>query len=209
MDVRIAMAIPFVYLASKSPRRRALLAQIGVTHEVLSLAGGDALDAVDEMPHSGEPPADYVQRIARTKAAAGRRRLREQRLPDHPLLAADTTVAVDERILGKPDSAAAAEAMLEALSGRTHAVYTAVAVAAAERIDMLLSRSLVTMRTLSSAEIGSYVASNESMDKAGAYAVQGRAAIFIERIEGSYSGVMGLPLFETANLLSRAGLVLL
>ena len=118
-------------------------------------------------------------------------------------------MALGSRILGKPPSAAAAERMLRALSGRTHQVYTAVALAWNSRIDMALSESNVTMRKLSAAEIAHYVSTGEPLDKAGAYAVQGRAAIFIERIEGSYSGVMGLPLFETANLLSEAGLALL
>lgn len=203
------MATPFVYLASNSPRRRELLAQIGVTHEVFSLDGTDGTPGVDETPRDGEPPPDYARRIAHAKAAVGWRRLRERRLPAHPLLAADTAVAVGERIMGKPRSPAEAEAMLDALSGRTHEVFTAVAIAVAERIDMRLSRSLVTMRTLTADEIAHYVSSREPMDKAGAYAVQGRAAIFIERIEGSYSGVMGLPLFETASLLARTGMVLL
>lgn len=203
------MAIPFVYLASKSPRRRELLAQVGVAHEVFALDAVDEASEVDETPTPGEAPAAYVQRVARTKAAAGWDRVCTERLPLHPLLAADTAVAMDGRILGKPPSAGAAQDMLRALSGRTHQVYTAVAVAWNNRIEMALSESNVTMRVLSEAEIARYVSTREPLDKAGAYAVQGRAAIFIERIEGSYSGVMGLPLFETANLLSGAGLVLL
>jgi septum formation protein len=199
------MASPIVYLASKSPRRRELLAQIGVAHEVVAPG---AAGAVDETPHPGEVPAAYVLRVARNKAAAGWASAQKERLPLHPLLAADTTVAVDGRILGKPESAGEATDMLRALSGRTHQVYTAVAMAWKDRIELALSESNVTMRKLSEADIAKYVSTGEPMDKAGGYAVQGRAAVFIERIEGSYSGVMGLPLFETANLLSGAGLAL-
>ena len=200
------MASPFVYLASKSPRRRELLTQVGVAHQVFAL---DAASEVDETPRPGEAPVEYVRRVARDKAEAGWDKVRHQGLPAHPLLAADTTVAVDGRILGKPVTADAAQDMLRTLSGRTHQVYTAVAVAWNSIIETALSESNVTMRALSDAEIARYVNTGEPMDKAGAYAVQGRAALFIERIEGSYSGVMGLPLFETANLLSGAGLVLL
>jgi septum formation protein len=200
------MATPFVYLASNSPRRRELLGQVGVAFKIFTL---NVADEVDETPYPGEAPAEYVQRVARTKATAAWDRVRIERLPAHPLLAADTTVAVASRILGKPLSAGAAEDMLRALSGRTHQVYTAVAVAWNNGIETALSESNVTMRALSETEIAGYVSTGEPMDKAGAYAVQGRAAIFIERIEGSYSGVMGLPLFETANLLFGAGLVLL
>lgn len=180
--------------------------QCGLAHQTLALNGADA---VDETPHPNELPSTYVQRVARAKAAAGWTALRSANLPAHPVLAADTTVAVGEEILGKPDSAAAAVAMLTLLSGRTHQVFTAVAVAWNDRIELALSESKVTMRALTNEEIAHYVGLEEPMDKAGGYAVQGRAAIFIERIEGSYSGVMGLPLFETAKLLSGAGLVLL
>lgn len=203
------MTKPFVYLASKSPRRRELLTQAGVAHEVLASQTAGGADLVDETPHPGEIPASYVQRVAREKAAAGHQQVARQALPPHPVLAADTTVAVEGRILGKPESAAAARAMLRDLSGRTHQVYTAVAVAWNGRMDVALSESNVRMRKLSEAEIAHYVGTGEPLDKAGGYGVQGRAAIFIERIEGSYSGVMGLPLFETAKLLSGAGLVLL
>ena len=203
------MTKPFVYLASKSPRRRELLTQAGVAHEVLASQAAGGVDLVDETPHPGEIPASYVQRVAREKAAAGHQQVARQALPPHPVLAADTTVAVEGRILGKPESAAAARAMLRDLSGRTHQVYTAVAVAWNGRMDVALSESNVRMRKLSEAEIAHYVGTGEPLDKAGGYGVQGRAAIFIERIEGSYSGVMGLPLFETAKLLSGAGLVLL
>lgn len=202
------MTTRFVFLASKSPRRSELLRQIGVAHEVVApdVAGGMA--EVDETPAPGEAPGVYAERIAHAKAREGWERLSAEGVPPHPVLAADTTVAVDGRILGKPASAAEAEAMLSALSGRTHDVYTAVAVASAAGIAVASSRSAVTMRALTPGEISRYVAIGESVDKAGAYAVQGHAAMFIARIEGSYSGVMGLPLYETANLLLDAGLVL-
>ena len=203
------MSKPFVYLASKSPRRQELLTQIGVAFEVFLPDGNaDSADSVDEAHHPGEVPADYVARLARSKAEIGERALIAQHMPPHPLLAADTTVAIAATIYGKPDSPADAVRILRALSGRTHAVYTAVALAWNGNIDIALSRSNVTMRALRPSEIDRYVETGEPMDKAGAYAVQGRAAVFIERIEGSYSGVMGLPLFETADLLARAGLVL-
>ena len=202
------MAKPFIYLASLSPRREELLTQIGVGYQVFVQIPEDGADAVDETPHGGERPDDYVTRIARAKAEAGWRALREQGLPVYPLLAADTTVAVDGRILGKPESSQAAAAMLRSLSGRTHRVYTAVALAWQDRIESALSESSVTMRPFTGDEIDRYVGTLEPMGKAGAYAIQGRAAVFIERIEGSYSGVMGLPLYETAKLLQDAGLVL-
>ena len=210
------MSTRFVFLASQSPRRSELLRQIGVAHEVV-VAGADVgagarTDAVDETPHVGETPDAYVIRLARSKAEAGWAHLTRghaaKNAPPHPVLAADTTVAIGERILGKPDSDADARAMMAALSGRTHHVYTAIAVASPAGISTALSRSAVTMRAITSEEIERYVAIGESADKAGAYAIQGHAAMFVERIEGSYSGVMGLPLFETANLLSEAGLVI-
>jgi septum formation protein len=202
------MSKPFIYLASRSPRREALLTQIGVGYQVFVHAPESGADAVDETPLAGELPAEYVMRLARAKADANWRALREQGLPVYPLLAADTTVAVDATILGKPASTDDAAAMLRTLSGRTHRVYTAVALAWQEKIELALSDSAVAMRALSDDEIARYVATLEPMGKAGAYAVQGKAALFIERIEGSYSGVMGLPLFETARLLQGAGLVL-
>ena len=204
------MSTRFVFLASKSPRRSDLLRQIGVAHEVV-VAGSD-VEAVDETPHDGEQPDAYVVRLARSKALAGWAHLARGNgttiAPPHPVLAADTTVAIGERILGKPESDTDAEAMIAALSGRTHHVYTAIAVASPAGIRIALSRSAVTMRTIAPDEIKRYVAIGESADKAGAYAIQGHAAMFVERIEGSYSGVMGLPLFETANLLAEAGLVI-
>ena len=201
------MTKPFIYLASLSPRREELLTQIGVGYQVF-VQTSDGAGVVDETPLAGEAPVDYVSRVARAKADVGWRALREQGLPVYPLLAADTTVAADDGILGKPESSQAASMMLHALSGRTHRVYTAVALAWRDRIETALSESSVTMRPLSDVEIRRYIETQEPMGKAGAYAIQGRAAVFIERIEGSYSGVMGLPLFETAKLLQDAGLVL-
>lgn len=202
------MSRPFVYLASESPRREELLTQIGVGFQVFVHKQSGAADATDESVLPDEQPVDYVRRIARAKAEAGRRAVRAHRVPDHPLLAADTTVATDTAILGKPASATEASRMLRTLSGRTHRVYTAVALAWADRVELALSESAVTMRELGDDEIARYVATGEPMGKAGSYAVQGRAAIFIARIEGSYSGVMGLPLYETANLLRAAGIAL-
>lgn len=202
------MSTRFVFLASKSPRRSELLRQLGVAHEVIGAGSAQGASAVDETPRAAELADVYVRRLAHCKAAAGWTHLSRERVPPHPVLAADTTVAIDGRILGKPQSDAEAAAMLEALSGRTHEVYTAVAVASPSGIAIALSRSTVTMRAIRTDEINRYVAIGESVDKAGAYAVQGHAAMFISRIEGSYSGVMGLPLFETANLLVEAGLVL-
>lgn len=202
------MPKPFVYLASRSPRREELLRQIGVDCEVFVDSPPGSADAVDETPHPDEPPAEYVVRIARAKTDAGLRALRAKHKAMHPLLAADTTVATGDRIFGKPESPSEAAAMLRDLSGLTHRVYTAVALAWQDRVAMALSETAVTLRTLAEDEIACYVESMEPMGKAGAYAIQGRAAVFVERIEGSYSGVMGLPLFETARLLQGAGLML-
>jgi septum formation protein len=184
---------PAVCLASMSPRRRELLAQIGVPHRV-------SAPHIDEAVRPGEPAADYVVRMARSKALAV-----AGASPGLPVLAADTIVVVDERILGKPAGAAEGLAMLERLSGRAHAVLTAVALQSATGLTFRLSASEVRFRRLSRAECLSYWASGEPHDKAGAYAVQGRGAVFIEYLAGSYSGVMGLPLYETAELLRAAG----
>jgi len=191
-----------VYLASSSPRRRELLAQIGIRFELL------ACD-VDESRGAGEPAAAYVERIARGKAIAGLQ-LRESRaLPPHPVLAADTVVIVDGDLLGKPADAAQAALFLRRLSGRRHEVRTAVALAPAPGgggAEVETSVSSVAFRELGDDEIARYVAGPEPYDKAGGYAIQGRAAAFAERIEGSYSGIMGLPLATTARLLARAGI---
>lgn len=183
-----------VYLASQSPRRRELLDQIGVAHRVLSID-------IDERRRDGEAPVDYVQRLAREKAEAGWQQLRAQQLALAPVIGADTAVVIDDIILGKPADAAAATTMLEQLSGCSHDVLTGVAVHSAHGTQVIVSRTRVWFRALEPAEIAAYWASGEPRDKAGAYGIQGLAAKFIERIEGSYSGVVGLPLFETAQLL--------
>jgi septum formation protein len=202
------MSRPFVYLASQSPRREELLTQIGVGFKVFVRKAEGAVDAVDESVLPDELPVDYVQRVARVKAEAGCRGIQAQGLPALPLLAADTTVVADRSILGKPGSDAEAARMLKSLSGRTHRVFTAVALVWQDSVALALSESSVTMRELADDEIARYVETREPMGKAGAYAVQGLAAVFISRIEGSYSGVMGLPLYETANLLRAAGITL-
>ncbi|HSO06133.1 MAG TPA: Maf family protein [Pelomicrobium sp.] len=199
-----------VYLASRSPRRRELLKQIGIEFELLMLREGtDRGRDVDESPLPDEPPDAYAVRIAEAKAAVGMRYLMQRRLPRmypvFPLVAADTAVTLGDEILGKPESAHHAADMLRRLSGRTHQVFTAVSVAFEDRVETALSASAVTFRDLDDAEIAAYVASTEPMDKAGAYAIQGLAAVFIESLHGSYSGVMGLPLFETARLLKHFG----
>ena len=195
-----------IYLASRSPRRRELLAQIGVRfHLLLFRALAPADPEVDEAALAGEAPRDYVTRVARAKAEAGWRRMLQRNLPRAPVLAADTTVAVDGRILGKPANRREAAAMLGALSGRRHEVLTAVAVTYDERTELAVCASEVEFRPLTPDEIRDYLASGEADDKAGAYAIQGRAARFVREMRGSYSGVMGLPLYETAQLLDRIG----
>jgi septum formation protein len=193
----------FVYLASQSPRRAQLLDQLGVRHELL-LADPDEDAEALEAERRDELPAVYVERVTRAKLAAARQRLRARALPDAPILAADTTVALGARILGKPLAAAHARAMLASLSGRTHRVLTAVAIASGRRTLFALSASRVHFAAIAAAEIEAYVASGEPFGKAGAYAIQGRAAAWIERIAGSYTGIMGLPLHETARLLKQA-----
>jgi septum formation protein len=185
---------PRVYLASASPRRRELLSQLGVRWEL-------AAAEVDEQLNPGESPGDYVCRVARLKALAARLRVGEG-----IVVAADTTVALDSEIFGKPVDLADCRRILGALGGRTHAVYTGVVVASGARIEAALSRSDVSFRALELGEIDAYWASGEPHDKAGAYAIQGLGAAFIRELRGSYSGVMGLPLFETAQLLRSFGL---
>ena len=184
---------PVVCLASVSPRRRELLLQIGVPHKVV---GAD----IDETARSGEAPRDYVMRMARQKALAVR-----ERGEILPVLAADTTVVLEDVIFGKPRDREDGIAMLRRLSGRTHEVLTAVAVANAGEVSLRLSVSSVRFRPLTLQECNGYWETGEPRDKAGGYAVQGAAAVFIESLSGSYSGVMGLPLFETAELLRAAG----
>jgi septum formation protein len=196
-----------IYLASRSPRRRELLKQIGVGHESLLLREDLSRGVdVDETPLPGEAPRDYVRRVTQAKAETGWLHVTQRHLPRLPVLAADTAVALGERIMGKPADDSAAVEMLGALSGREHEVLTAVALAFDGRLDMRLSVSTVRFRTLSADEIRRYVLTGEPLDKAGAYAVQGRAAAFISSLAGSYSGVMGLPLCETAELLAEFGI---
>jgi septum formation protein len=196
-----------IYLASRSLRRRELLRQIGIGFEVLLLreAPGRPAD-FDEHPGETESAEAYVERIARRKAEAGWARLSQRRLLRHPVLAADTTVALDGTILGKPADREEAVAFLQRLSGRTHAVHTAVAVHFEERLELAVSSSEVEFGALTEQEIRRYVATGEPLDKAGAYAIQGRAAVFVRQLRGSYSGVVGLPLFETSRLLASFGI---
>lgn len=196
-----------IYLASRSPRRRELLRQIGVNFELIPLREGAGRGAdVDETPHAGEHADDYVLRVAHDKARAAAGIVAVRRIVARPVLAADTTVVCDDEILGKPANAADAARMLGLLAGRSHRVLTAVAVAADGRLETRVSESRVWFRMLDAAEIRRYVATGEPGDKAGAYAVQGQAAAFITRIDGSYSGIMGLPLAETAELLRSYGI---
>jgi septum formation protein len=191
-----------IYLASRSPRRRELLKQIGVTYELMLLRENPQRGAdVKETPLPDEAPVAYVTRIAQIKAESGWRIVMKRRIPQYPVLAADTTVVIDNEILGKPEDAQHAQRMLRRLSGHTHQVLTAVAVACNDQVTTVLSTSAVEFRELTDDEIRRYVVGGEPLDKAGAYAIQGRAAVFARRITGSYSGIMGLPLFETAELL--------
>jgi len=203
----MATADKRIYLASRSPRRRELLKQAGIAFDLLLIRtdlrrGVD----VDEAPLAGESPVAYVTRIVSAKAEAGWRHVLMRRLPAGPVLAADTTVVLEGEIVGKPDDAEHAQTILRRLSGRTHQVLTAVAVGRGEQLETALSTSTVEFRELDDAEIRRYVATGEPLDKAGAYAIQGRAAVFVRAISGSYSGIMGLPLYETAELLRRCGI---
>jgi septum formation protein len=205
----VALAENRIYLASRSPRRAELLKQIGVNFEPLLLREALSRQAdVDETRLVNEAPADYVHRIAHTKAEIGRMRLLQRGLPDLPVLAADTAVAVNGHIFGKPENPTRAEEMLRVLSGRTHRVLTAVAMATENGTRIYTSTSTVRFRDISEREIHSYLSGNEAHDKAGGYAIQGIAAVFIPEISGSYSGVMGLPLFETAQLLEKSGITI-
>ena len=197
-----------IYLASRSPRRRELLQQIGVRYEPLLFREGARADAdTDEAVKPGENPDAYVRRVTEMKANAAWQRVTMRRgLQRKPVLAADTTVALANEILGKPANISDAERMLALLSGTRHRVLTAVAVCIENRCEMAVSESFVTFANLTPERITTYVQSGEPFDKAGAYAVQGRAASFIEKIEGSYTGIMGLPLYETTVLLSKFGI---
>jgi septum formation protein len=194
----------FVYLASQIPRRRQLLEQLGVSHELLLPDAGEDTEALEAvMP--GEAPARYVQRVTRLKLDAALDRLKRRGLPAAPVLCADTTVALGRAIYGKPQDARDAARMLRELSGNTHRVLTAIAVQSGRKRLQALSDSRVTFAALAASQIKHYVGSGEPLGKAGAYAVQGRAAAFISHISGSYSGIMGLPMHETAQLLRAFG----
>jgi septum formation protein len=193
-----------IYLASRSPRRRELLAQIGVRFHLLLFRArpGEMVD-VDESTLGGEAPEAYVERMARTKVDAGWQRMQQRNLPRAPVLSADTTVALDGRIFGKPADHEEAATMLAALSGRSHEVLTAVALKSDDWLESVVSRTEVKFKTLSPGEIAEYVESGECDDKAGAYGIQGRAGRFVVELRGSYSGVVGLPLYETGQLLDK------
>ncbi|MDP1953714.1 MAG: Maf family protein [Polaromonas sp.] len=195
----------FIYLASQSPRRRQLLEQMGVSCQLL-LPGAEEDSEALEVVLAGESPTAYVQRVTQLKLDAAVARLKQRGLPSAPVLCSDTTVALARRIYGKPDGAVDAERMLDELAGTTHRVLTAVAVQHGRKRQQALSVSRVTFAPMSRAQIRAYVASGEPLGKAGAYAIQGRVAMFIRHISGSHSGIMGLPLHETAQLLRAAGL---
>ena len=199
-----------IYLASKSPRRRELLRQVGVDFELLSLRSdpGRGVDVSEDVLAS-EPALAYVERVAREKGAFAWKVLHLRRMALRPVLSADTTVTIDGEILGKPESPNEAVAMLERLSGRTHQVLTSVALHFTDVEEQVTQVSNVRFAKLSAATIKAYCATSEPYDKAGGYGIQGLAALFIEHIEGSHSGIMGLPVFETAQLLQKAGIKVL
>lgn len=195
-----------IYLASRSPRRRELLTQMGIAFDTIVFRGGQRADSeTDETPHSGEAPVAYVERVARAKADHGLRIVYERKLPLRPILSADTTLEFNGEIIGKPVDTADAAAILRRLSGHTHRVLTGVAVNHAGRTEFVLSVSDVRFRVLDDEEIRHYVMSGEPMDKAGAYGIQGRAGMFVEYLAGSFTGVMGLPVCETGELLKKMG----
>ena len=196
-----------IYLASKSPRRRELLRQIGVDFELLLLRdqSGRVAD-VTELVLPGEAAVDYVHRVTREKVDAAMQIILTRHLPLRAVISADTTVVLDQDILGKPGSPAEASAMLHRLSGRTHQVLTSVALRSADATWQITQRSDVTFASLTAETIRAYCAGAEPYDKAGGYGIQGYAASFVTHMAGSYTGIMGLPLFETAQLLRQAGL---
>jgi septum formation protein len=194
----------FIYLASQSPRRSQLLSQLGVRHEVLLPDAAEDAEGLEAI-HGNEAPKRYVQRVTALKLEAALARLKRRGLPTAPVLCSDTTVALGVTIYGKPENSADAKRMLKELSGQTHRVLTAVVIGDGRRAVSVCSVSQVRFAPLSAAEIAGYVATEEPMGKAGGYAVQGRAAGFIAHISGSYSGIMGLPLFETAGALKSLG----
>ncbi|PJC13407.1 MAG: septum formation inhibitor Maf [Comamonadaceae bacterium CG_4_9_14_0_8_um_filter_57_21] len=194
----------FVYLASQSPRRRQLLEQLGVAYELLLPDPQEDAEAL-EVVLPNEAPLTYVQRVTQLKLDAALQRLQQRGLPMAPVLCSDTTVALGREILGKPADAKDAARMLRLLAGKTHRVLTAVALGTADKRVQAVSSSRVTFAPMSPVQIDAYVATGEPMGKAGAYAVQGRVAAHIARLSGSYTGIMGLPLFETAQLLRDMG----
>ena len=197
--------VDFIYLASQSLRRRQLLDQLGVRYELLLPGSGEDSEALETV-FENEPPYTYVQRVTALKLDAALVRRLQQDLPPAPILCADTTVALGQTIFGKPDDAAHAERILSALAGRPHQVLTAVAVQNGSQRFEAVSTSQVYFQAMTASQIKAYVASGESAGKAGAYAIQGRIAMYTPRIDGSYSGIMGLPLWETASLMQAAGL---
>ena len=196
----------FVYLASQSPRRAQLLGQLGVRHELLLAAPDEDAEALETVL-SSESPTAYVQRVTGLKLDAAVARHGRLGLAPAPILCADTTVALGRKLFGKPDDADHAQRMLAMLAGRTHRVLTAVAVQHGRERHTALSVSRVRFAPMPESQIARYVASGEPLGKAGAYGIQGAAAAFVEHIAGSYSGIMGLPMFETAQLLCRVGLL--
>jgi len=195
-----------IYLASQSPRRRELLKQIGIVFDVLPLRAVTGRMDVIEIPNPGEAALDFALRMATEKATCGWRAVDHRHLLRFPVLGADTVVEVEGDILGKPSNRVEAQAMLTRLSGRQHAVHTAVAIQHENRLETCLSSSRVQFATLDATTIARYLESGEYLGKAGAYAIQGRAGAFVEHIDGSYSGIMGLPLYQTAVLLKAFGL---
>lgn len=194
----------FVYLASQSPRRKQLLEQLGVAYELLLPDDDEDAESL-ELVLPGEAPLRYVQRVTQLKLDAALLRQKKRGWPSAPVLCSDTTVALGRSILGKPADRADAQRILQALSGHTHRVLTAVAVGTVRKRQQAVSESKVTFTAMSAAQIKAYVATGEPMGKAGAYGVQGRAAAYISRLSGSYSGIMGLPMFETAEMLRSFG----
>jgi septum formation protein len=195
-----------IYLCSHSPRRWELLKQIDVNFEMLRLRSDPKRDfSLSEIPQENENAFDYVQRVCQLKAHAGWEVISSRKLSPFPVLTADTTVTLDNRIIGKPRDNADAAEILHSLSGRRHQVLTAVALCFEDRFEMRVSTTTVTFAKLDEERIQRYLLGNETLDKAGAYGIQGYAGAFVERIEGSYTGVMGLPLFETVELLNNFG----
>ncbi len=199
---------PWLYLASQSPRRRQLLEQWGLDCRLLLPTPDEDAEALEQQL-AGELPAHYVKRVTRLKLKAALQRWAASGLPPGPVLCADTTVALGPQILGKPEGPAHATQMLRQLAGRSHQVFTAVAVAHQGKVHQALSRSVVRFKELTGDEIERYVATGEPMGKAGAYGIQGLAGLWVQRMSGSYTGIVGLPAFETARVLQAAGLRLI